>query len=84
MTKSVKVHAFSLATAAAIAFVLCAIYDLAFPPYGLLTAMKPISPLPLSGSPVGFVTGLIFFTIAGLLLGGLYGVAGEFWNKRLR
>ncbi len=84
MNYFVKVHALALATTAAIAFVLCAVYDALFPPYGLLMALKPISPLPLSGSPVGFVTGLVFFTIAGLLLGGLYGTASEFWKKRLQ
>lgn len=67
-----------------IAFVLCAIYDRLFPPYGLLAAMKSISPLPLSGSAIGFLTGLLFFAVAGLVLGGLYGIASEFWNKRVR
>lgn len=66
MTTFVKVHALSLATTMAIAFVFCAIYDLLFPPYGLLTAMKSISPLPLSGSAIGFLTGLLFFAVAGL------------------
>ena len=84
MTKFVKVHALSLATTMAIAFILCAIYDLLFPPYGLLTALKPMSPLPLSGSPLGFLTGLVMFTIAGFLLGGLHGLASEFWNKKRR
>ena len=84
MSTFVKVHALSLATTMAIAFVFCAIYDLLFPPYGLLTAMKSISPLPLSGSAIGFLTGLLFFTVAGLVLGGLYGIASEFWNKRVR
>ena len=68
----------------AVAFILCAIYDLLFPPYGLLTALKPMSPLPLSGSPLGFLTGLVMFTIAGFLLGGLHGLASEFWNKKRR
>jgi len=84
MTQFVKVHAFSLATTMAVAFVLCAIYDFMFPPYGLITALKPISPFPISGSPLGFLTGLVFFTLTGFLLGGLYGLAAEFWNKRLR
>lgn len=82
MTSSVKVHALSLATTMAVAFVLCAIYDTLFPPYGLLTALKPISPLPLSGSLTGFLTGLLFFTVAGLGLGGLYGMASGFWTKQ--
>jgi len=84
MTDFVKLHALALATTTAVAFVLCAVYDFLFPPYGLLTALKPISPLPLSGSILGFLTGLVFFAVAGLLLGGLYGIASEFWAKRLR
>ena len=84
MTQFVKVHAFSLATTMAVAFSLCAIYDLVFPPYGLISALKPVTPFPISGSPIGLLSGLLIFTVAGLFLGGLYGLAAEFWNKRLR
>ena len=84
MTQFTKVHAFALATTMAIAFVLCAIFDLLFPPYGMLTALKPLSPFPLSGSPLALLIGLVVFTIVGFLIGGLYGSVAEFWNKRLR
>lgn len=79
-----KFHALALATTMGIAFILCAIYDALFPPYGMLAALAPASPFPISGSPIGFLTGFVAFTVAGLVLGALYGTAWEFWNRQLR
>ena len=55
-----------------------------FPPFGLLAALAPASPWPISGSPLAFLTGFASFTVAGFVLGALYGIAWEFWSKRLR
>ncbi len=79
-----KVHALSLATTLAVTYSACAIFDLLFPPFGLLAALAPLSPLPISGSALGFLTGFALFTVAGLVLGALYGIVSEFWSKRLR
>lgn len=84
MTGIWKVNAFSLATTAAVAYILCAIFDILFPPFGLLAALAPASPWRISGSPVAFLAGLASFTAAGFLLGALYGVASDFWSRRLR
>ena len=84
MTDSWKVHAFSLATTLGVAYVLCAIFDALFPPFGLLAGLASASPWPISGSPLAFLTGLVLFTAAGFLLGALYGIAWGFWSKRLR
>ena len=78
-----KVHAFSLATVVGAAYILCAIFDLLFPPFGMLAALAPHSPWPLFGTPLGYLTGFVTFTVAGFVLGGIYGFAWEFWNKRL-
>ena len=78
-----KVHALSLATTLGVAYISCAIFDLVFPPFGLLAALAPASPLPISGSALGFLTGFALFTVAGLVLGALYGIVSEFWSKRL-
>lgn len=83
MTDSWKVHAFSLATTMGVAYISCAIFDILFPPFGLLTALAPSSPLPISGSPIAFLTGFALFTVAGFVLGALYGIARGFWSKRL-
>jgi len=83
MTNSWKVYAISLATTLGIAYIGCAIFDVLFPPYGLLVALAPHSPWPLYGTPVGFLTGFVLFSVAGFVLGALYGIAWEFWNKRL-
>ncbi|MEO6332083.1 MAG: cation transporter [Gemmatimonadaceae bacterium] len=79
-----KVHAFSLATTLGVAYMSCAIFDVLFPPFGLLAAVAPASPWPISGSPLAFLTGFALFTVAGFVLGALYGIASEFWSKRLR
>ena len=84
MTDSWKVPAFSLATTLGVAYVLCAIFDALFPPFGLLAALAPASPWPISGSPLAFLTGFVSFTAAGFVLGALYGIAWGFWSKRLR
>jgi hypothetical protein len=49
----------------------------------MLVALGPLSPWPLYGTPVGFVAGFASFGVAGFVLGALYGIAWEFWNKRL-
>ena len=84
MTGLWKVHAFSLATTFAVAYILCAIFDVLFPPFGLLAALAPASPWPIAGTALGFLTGFLTLTVAGFVLGALYGVAWEFWDKRLR
>jgi hypothetical protein len=84
MTDSWKVNAFSLATTVGVAYILCAIFDVLFPPFGLIAALAPSSPWPISGSPLGILTGFVLFTVAGFVLGALYGIAWEFWSKRLR
>ena len=83
MTNFWKVPAFSLATTLGVAFVSCAIFDVLFPPYGLIAAIAPASPLPISGSLLAFLTGFALFTAAGFVLGALHGTAWGFWNKRL-
>lgn len=83
MTDLWKVHAFSLATTMGLAYLLCAIFDVLFPPFGLLAALSPASPFPISGSLLGFLTGFALFTIAGFVLGAFYGIAWKFWSKRL-
>ena len=79
-----KIPAFSLATTLAVTYIFCAIFDVLFPPFGLIAALAPASPWPISGSPLGFLTGFAQFTGAGFVLGALYGIASEFWSKRLR
>jgi hypothetical protein len=80
----IKVHAFSLATTLGVAYILCAIFDVLFPPFGLLAALAPASPWPIFGSPLAFLTGFASFTVVGFVLGALYGIVWEFWSKRLR
>lgn len=78
-----KLHAFSLATTLGVAYILCAIFDMLFPPYGFLAALAPASPWPTYGSPIGYLTGFLMFTVAVFALGALYGVAWGFWSKKL-
>lgn len=84
MAESWKVQALSLATTLGIAYIFCTIFDVLFPPYGLLALIAPASPLPLSGSPLAFLTGLAVFIVAGLVLGALNGITSVFWSDRLR
>ena len=77
-----KLHAFSLATTLGVAYILCAIFDMLFPPYGFLAAIAPASPWPIYGSPIGYLTGFLMFTVAGFALGALYGIAWGFWSKK--
>jgi len=83
MTGFWKIYAVSLATTLGIAYIACAIFDFLFPPYGMLAAFAPHSPWTLYGTPLGFVTGFVSFSVAGLVLGAIYGIAWEFWNRRL-
>ena len=78
-----KLHAFSLATTMGVAYLACAIFDILFPPFGMLVALAPHSPLPIYGSPLGFLTGFVMFTVVGFVLGALYGIARDFWSKKL-
>jgi hypothetical protein len=84
MTDSWKVHSLSLGSAAGVFYILCAIFDVLFPPFGLIAAVSAHSPWPLLGSPLGFLSGFVTFIVGGLVLGALYGIAWDFWNKRLR
>ncbi len=84
MTDSWKVHALSLGTTLGVAFISCAIFDLLFPPFGLLAALAPASPWPISGSPLAFLTGFALFTGVGFVVGALYGITSEFWSKQLQ
>ena len=79
-----KVHALSLTVTLSAAYTLCAIFDVLFPRFGLLAALAPASPLPISGAPLAYLTGFALFTVAGFVFGALHGIAWEFWSKRLR
>jgi hypothetical protein len=78
-----KTHAASLATTTGLAYIGCAIFDFLFPPFGMLAAFAPHSPVPIYGSPLGYLIGFVMFTIAGLVLGAVYGAAWDFWSKKL-
>ena len=67
-----------------VAYALCAIFDVLFPPFGLLAALAPAGPLPISGSPLAYLTGFALFTVAGFVFGAVHGIAWDFWSKRLR
>ena len=82
MTDFWKVPAFALATTMGVAYIVCAIFDVLFPPYGLLHSLASASPWPIFGSPLGFLTGFFLFVAAGFLLGALHGIAREFWSKQ--
>lgn len=79
-----KVHALSLTVTLSVAYTLCAIFDVLFPRFGLLAALAPASPLPISGGPLAYLTGFALFTVAGFVFGALYGITREFCSKRLR
>ena len=79
-----KVHALSLAVTVSVAYALCAVVEVMFPRFGLLAALAPASPLPISGSPLAYLTGFALFTAAALVFGAVHGVAWDFWSKRLR
>ena len=79
-----KVHALSLTVTLSVAYALCAIFDVLFPRFGLLAVLAPASPLPISGSPLAYLTGFALFTVAGFVIGAVHGFAWEFWSKRLR
>lgn len=79
-----KVNAFALATTLGVAYVLCAIYDTLFSPYGLLRLLAPVSPIPIMGSAAGLAVGLVMFVIAGFVLGAIHGIASWFWSKTLK
>ena len=79
-----KTYALSLATTLGVTYVLCAIFDALFPPYGLIQWLSQASPWPIYGTPAGFVTGFAMFTVAGFALGAIYGVAWDFWRQKLK
>ena len=79
-----KIHALSLTVTVSVAYALCAIVDVLFPRFGLLAAFAPASPLPISGSPLAYLTGFALFTAAGLVFGAVHGIAWDFWSKKLR
>ena len=79
-----KVHALSLTVTLSLAYTLCAIFDVLFPRFGLLAALAPASPLPISGSPLAYLTGFALFTVAGFVFGAVHGIAWKFWSEKLR
>ena len=83
MTDFWKMHAFSLATTLGVAYILCAIFDALFPPFGLIPWLSQASPWQLFGSPLAFLTGFALFAAFGFVLGALYGFAWGFWSKKL-
>jgi hypothetical protein len=84
MTDLWKAHAFSLATTLGVAYVVCAIFDALFPPFGLLAGLASSSPWPISGSPLAYLAGFVLFSATGFAFGALYGIAWGFWSRRLR
>ena len=54
MTDSWKLQSFSLATTTGVFYILCAIFDALFPPFGLIAAVSPHSSAPL-GEPARFL-----------------------------
>ena len=79
-----KVHGLSLMVTVSVAYALCATVDVLVPRFGLLAALAPTSPLPISGSPLAYLTGFALFAVAGFVFGAVHGVAWDFWSKRLR
>lgn len=79
-----SVYGASLATTLGVAYVICAIFDALFPPFGLLRGLAQASPWPITGSVTATITGFIVFSVAGFVLGSLYGMAWGFWSKRLK
>ena len=79
-----KVNALSMTVTMSVAYTLCAIFDVLFPPFGLLAALAPASPLPISGSFLAYLTGFALFNVAGFVFGALHGIAWKFWSKRIR
>ena len=79
-----KVHALSLAVTLSVVYAFCVVVDLLFPRFGLLAALAPTSPLPISGGPIAYLTGFALLIVAGLVFGAVHGVAWNYWNKRLR
>jgi len=77
MTDTWKVDSLSLASTAGVFYILCTIFDALFPPFRLIAAVSPHSPWPLFGSPLGFLSGFVTFTVGGLVLGALYGIARD-------
>ena len=83
MTGTWKVNLFSLATTAGVFYILCAIFDAPFPPFGLIAAVSTHSPWPLL-EPAQLPERICDVRRRGLAPGALYGIAWDFWNKRLR
>lgn len=79
-----KTSGLGLATTLSMAYVLCAVFDALFPPYGLLRLLAPVSPWPIEGNVAGFVTGFAMFAFAGFGLGAFHALAQEFWSERLK
>ena len=79
-----RVYASSLATTMGVAYVFCAIFDALFPPFGLIRLLEPVSPWPITGSAMAFISGLVMFSVAGFALGAFYGIAWGFWSKQLK
>lgn len=82
MESNWKLPALALATTFGLTYIICAIYDALFPPYGMLQALAPVSPWPIYGSLAGWLLGFITFTVLGFYFGALYGAAYCYWNKK--
>jgi hypothetical protein len=66
----------------AVAYILCAIFDMLFPPYGFLAKLSSASPWPIYGGPISFLTGFVMLTTAGFVFGAFYRVEWEFWSTQ--
>lgn len=77
-----KLHALTLSTTLGLVYILCAIFDALFPPFGLLARLAPASPWPISGSGLAYLSGFATFASAGFVFGAVYGITWEFWSKK--
>lgn len=78
-----SVYGSAWATTMGVVFIVCAIFDVLFPPFGLLRWLAPASPWPITGSVMASVVGFVLFLVVGFVFGAVYGIAWRFWNRRL-
>ena len=51
-----KPYVYARATTGAVVYIPCALFNVLFPPYGLIAWLAPASPWPLAGGPLGALT----------------------------